>query len=308
MQQQSTLRIAADTEEQHRTDVESSAEPAISEETLQIERAYEQAEEVDVSRYSDEYSFTRFVSAVLEELGKDYTDAEARLVDEIDDPDDVHFGILLALPDDSLLFVGSDPTANDAIPWFAFCIERYDPMPAPATAQEALDLLKPPDVKDIEHDLDWLPDRHGEWWLIPTELVPGGEIHTPGVASRPFGPSPLGNHVPREWAATVPDDAFLETFHENVESAPSSIRTMPEAIEWTWRQTNKRVPPEDAPTWADIRDWAGDIIVRGTVRHRDNDHFVENCGDVWHKAVTHDVEVYTGDGIAERIHLDYHGR
>jgi hypothetical protein len=100
----------------------------------------------------------------------------------------------------------------------------------------------------------------------------------------------------------------MDDIQENVDSAPSTIQTVPEAIDWTYRQTQKTTPPEDAPQWADIREWAGDVLVKGTIRHRDNDHYIEDCGDVWHKAVTHRVEVYTSDAIGEGVHLDYYGQ
>lgn len=267
---------------------------------------YERAEDVAVRSYTDQYSFHRFVDAVLDRVGIGHTHEDAKLVDELVAPEDVHFGILLAYPDESLMFVGSDPTAKDSIPWFAFTIDRHEPVPAPETAQDALDMLKPPDVQDVEHTENWLPDRHGEWWLVPSEVVPVSTPFKPGVSSRPFGPSPLGNHVPREYAFTRSDDAFMQAFRTNT-NAPSTIATVPEALEWTFRQVRKKNPPDHAPDWSDIRTWAGNVLVRGTIRHRDDDHYVENVGEVWHKAVTHNVEVYTGDGIATDIHLDYHG-
>lgn len=271
---------------------------------------YADARDVDYSEYDNHNTFPRFITAVLDELGKDFTSDDARLVDEIPaaETDDVHFGILLAYPDESLMFVGSDPTAKDAVPWFAFTIEPTEPLPAPESARDALDLLKPPEVRDVVAEDDWLPDRHGEWWLLPSQLVPAGTVFQPGVQSTPYWPSPLGNHVPREYAFTVSDGEFMDRFTQHVSSVPSTVETPPEAIEWSWRQLQKAAPPDDAPSWADIRSFAGDVIVRGTVRHRDDDHYVENLGDVWHKAVTHDVEVYTGDDAAERVHLDYHGR
>lgn len=266
---------------------------------------YEQGAEFDVAEFHDSYSFPRFVTAVLNELGKDYDATDARLVDALDEPEDVHFGFLAAFPDESLLFVGSDPTAKDSIPWFAFVIERHQPIPAPESAQDALDLLKPRDVKDIEQDDDWLAPRHGEWWLLPCSLVPAGSVFTPGVSSRPYGPSPLGNHVPREYAFTTPDGEFMDAF-EDATDAPASIQTPPEAIEWIAQQIRR--PHADSPIWADVREWAGEVLVRGTIRHRDNDHFVENVGETWHKAQTHDIEVYTGDEMATNIHLDYYGQ
>lgn len=268
---------------------------------------YEAGDDVDVTRFEDNYTFPRFIEAVLKELGKDFAIDDARLFDDIANPVDVDFGFLLVYPDDSLMFVGSDPTAKDAVPWFSFVIERHEPMPAPGSAQGALDLLKPPSVQDALHEDDYLPDRHGEWWLLPTTLIPGGTVFEPGVQDKPMGPSPLGNHVPREYAFTVSDKEFMQRFRDGVD-APSTIASPPEAIEWTWRQIRRPSTNDDAPGWADVREWAGDVLVRGTIRHRDDDHFVENCEQRWHVAETHDVEVYTGDGIAERVHLDYHGR
>lgn len=269
---------------------------------------YEAADDVDVSRFEDNYTFPRFIDAVLHEFGKDFSNADARLVDEVDDPEDIHFGGLLVFPDESLMFVGSDPTAKDSIPWFSFVIERHEPMPAPETARDALDLLRPPSVQDLVYEEDFLPARHGEWFLIPTTMIPVGTVFEPGVSSDPMGPSPLGNHVPTQYAFTTSDHEFMAQFHDDVDRAPDTISTPPEVIDWTWQQIRKPATADDAPGWADIRSWAGDVLVQGTIRHRDDDHFVESCTDGWYKAVTHDVEVYTGDGVAERVHLDYHGR
>lgn len=274
----------------------------------ELAQRYETAEEIDLREFTKQYSFPKFISAVLDRLGKDFDHEAARVVDEIDDPEDVHFGMLLTFPDESVMFVGSDPTAKDSIPWFCFTIERHEPRPAPETAQDALDMLKPASVRDVEHEDNFLPDRHGEWWLLPVNLVPAGSVFKPGVGSKPYGPSPLGNHVPTEYAFTARDSVFMDKFRENVPSAPKTITTPEEVIEWSWRQVRKSDPPEDAPDWADIRSWAGDVLVRKTIRHRENDHFVEGLGEVWHKAETHDVRVYTGDEIATDIHLDYHGR
>lgn len=269
---------------------------------------YGDADQVDLRDYEGAYSFPRFVTAVCDAIGKDYGQDDARVLDAMPETTDINFGILLVFPDEMLLFVGSDPTANDAIPWYAFAIEPMEPVPTPTTAQDALDLLKPPAVRDHIADDGWIPDRHGEWWLLPTTLVPAGSVYQPGVSSRPFGASPLGNHVPREYAFTVQDDEFMERFEAVCPDAPTSIKTPTEVIQWTRRQLRKATTPEYAPSWADIRHCADEVLVRGTVRHRDNDHFVEKLGDQWHRALTHDFEVYTGDGVAEDVHLDYHGQ
>jgi len=258
-----------------------------------------------------EYYVRRFARAVFSRLEKDVDVDSARVVDTITPSKDIDDGMLLAFPDESLLFLGKDPTTTDeTFPWYGFTIEPNEPVPAPDTAQDALDLLKPIEVQQVVEDEHWIPNRHGEWWLLPTALVPGGSTFTPGVQSRPYGPSPLGNHVPREWAFTVTDKTFMERFRENVDSAPNSIKSVPEAIQWSYRQQNKpcNIRPDDAPLWADIRDWGGDVLVKGTLRHRENDHFLENCHERWHKATTHRMEVYTADDVGDRVHLDYYGQ
>jgi len=270
---------------------------------------YDDAAPADLTDYCENYTFPTFVDSVLDAIGTEFTAGDARLVDDLEDADDedVHFGALLVLPDETLLFLGSDPTAKDAIPWFAFAIEPFEPIPAPGTADDALSLLRPPSVQDVLAEDDFLPMRHGEWFLIPTTMIPAGTVVQPGVADEPYGPSPLGNHVPREFAFTVRDDVFMERFREST-SAPETVGTVSEAIEWTHRQISKPFAVKGAPDWADIRHWAGDVLVRHSVRHRDEDHFVEDCGDQWHVAVTHDIEVYTGDEVATDVHIDYHGR
>lgn len=267
---------------------------------------YDDAAEPDWDAICDHYKFQRFVTAVCERADIPATAEDARLDDQLDEPEDVHFGALFVLPNETLLFVGSDPTAKDSVPWFAFPIERHAPVPAPESAQAALDMLKTPTVRDIEHEDAWLAPRHGEWWLIPSDLVPVSSVTRPGVASKPYGPSPLGNHVPREYAFNVSDDAFMDEFHRRVD-APESITTPASAVEWTHRQLSKSPVPEGTPDWATIREIGGEVLVRGTIRHRENDHFVEHLGETWHRAQTHDFEVYTGDEVATDIHLDYHG-
>jgi hypothetical protein len=249
------------------------------------------------------------VRELFTELGKDLAPEDARLVDEIEPSKDIDDGMLVAFPDESLMFLGADPTTKDQMPWYGFTIEPMEPIPAPQNAQDALDLLKPPEVQETIQQENWIPDRHGEWWLLPTKLMPLSETFKPGVKSKPYGPSPLGNHVPRDYAFTATEDEFMQGFRESVDSAPRSIQTVPEAIQWSFRQQNKdpSVRPDDAPSWADIREWAGDVLVKGTIKHRDDDHFVENCGETWHKAITHRVEVYTADALGEGVHLDYYG-
>lgn len=257
-----------------------------------------------------------FLKRLLPELGKDeFVDDrrhvhhyeqldELRVVDDldVDETDDVDEAVLFALPDESLLFLGADPTAKDTTPLFAFIVEPFAPIPAPTSAQDALDLLRPGQVRDAFQEGDE-PDRQGEWWLLPTRKVPIGETFEPGVNSRPFGASPLANHVPREWGMTVSTTEFMDGVRDRVDELPDSIITPPEVVEWTHRQ-HQRVPtPEYAPEWGEIQDLAGEILVRGTLRHRDDEHFVESLGETWHVAETHDMDVYTADEF-DRVVLD----
>jgi len=257
-----------------------------------------------------------FIKALLPELGKDeFLDDrrsihhfeqldDLRLVDELDadETGDVDLAVLFALPDESLLFVGSDPTAKDTTPLFGFIVEPFAPIPPPTSAQEALDLLRPEEIREVFDGGDE-PARQGEWWLLPTRKVPVGTHFRPGVNSRPYGPSPLGNHVPREWGMTVSDDEFMAGVRDRVEQLPASIQTPPEVIEWVHRQHSRVPTPEFAPEWEEVQELAGDILVRGTLRHRENDHFVEQLGDQWHSAQTHEMDVYTADEF-DRVVLD----
>lgn len=246
-----------------------------------------------------------FVDALLSEIPIEASIADARLVDVLRESDDVDFGMLLVWSSEDLLLIGSDPTAKDALPLFGFHVGAADPVPAPSDVEDALGLLKPAAVEDALHEDDYLPDRQGEWWLLPTPQVPVSETFQPGVARRPYGPSPLGNHVPPEFAFTVFGSEFVERFHDHVDgAAPSSLSSPMEVLEWIHRQHNRRPTPDYAPDWEEVRSLAGTILVRGTVRHREDDHFVENVGDAWHEAQTHSMDVWTADAVNVRPRID----
>lgn len=303
-------------EEQFTTDSATEAEAGaeVDDVDVHVPGFYDEADEPPWNDYGRQTA--AFIKALLPAVGKDdYLDdrrhvhhykqlGDLRRVDELDASatDDVDLAVLFALPDESLLFVGSDPTARDTAPLFGFVVEPVAPIPAPATAQEALDLLRPGQVREA-FDAGVEPDRQGEWWLLPTRKVPVGATFDPGVNSRPFGASPLANHVPREWGMTVAPDEFMTCVRERVPELPASIETPPEVIEWTHRQHQKIPTPEHVLKWEDVQELAGDILVRGTLRHRENDHFVENLGEQWHVAKTHGMDVYTADEF-DRVVLD----
>ena len=62
-----------------------------------------------------------------------------------DSANDVDFSYPIDFPEESLLFVGSDPTIRESAMHFGFIVECHQPMPAPTSFQEALDLLRPGD-------------------------------------------------------------------------------------------------------------------------------------------------------------------
>lgn len=100
---------------------------------------------------------------------------------------------------------------------------------------------------------------------------------------------------------TTKPDEFMTRVREEFE-LPESITTPPEVVDWVHRQ-HQRVPtPEGVPEWAELQTIAGDILVRGTLRHREDEHFVEEL-DSWHLAETHDMEVWTADEF-DRVRLD----
>lgn len=266
---------------------------------------YESATPFDLSDF-DGRRLPAFLEEVATEESIEHENHEdARLLhreDWLDDPDyGSDYGLLLVWPDETLMFVGSDPTASGP-PWFAYTISPFEPVPAPTDAQAALDRLKPPAVRDVVHEEGFVPQRQGEWWLRPTELRPTGETFRPGSAAQRHPPSPLGSHVPTEWGISASDAQFMSRAREAVD-LPSSVATVPEVVEWSVRQINK---PDSDLRWHDVRQWANDVLVRGTIRHRDGDHPMEKVGTEWHLAETHDLECYTADDI-EGIHLDYYG-
>lgn len=313
-----TLRIVDQPAPDHDTDVETEeSEPPTAEIDsadleVQSHSTYAEATEPEWDRYS------RRTGAFLCELLPAVEKAEfvndsvhhfkqleeLRVVDELDtaETDDVDLAVLFALPDESVVFVGQDPTTKDGSPLFGFVVEPFAPIPEPTTAQEALDLLRPGDVRDAFAEGDE-PDRQGEWWLLPTKQVPLSATYRPGVQSRPYGPSPLDNHVPREWGMTATPEEFMTRVREAVPQLPESVETPPEVVEWMDRQHRKRVTPEFVPDFEDLVAFADEVLIRGTLRHRENDHYTESVGEQWHRAVTHEMEVFTADEFG-RVFLD----
>lgn len=246
-----------------------------------------------VRRFGGEATVEAFVEGVLEADWRGYHVDEARLVEDgssLAMSDDVVAPVLLALPDETLLFVGADPTSTArTFPLFAFTVERTAPVPTPTTAEEALDLLKPGAVREALDDRE-VVSRQGEWFLVATDRVPVGGTWSPGRE----GASPLGNHVPTEYGFAVDESLFVERFHEAVPSAPSSLKSVPEILETVRKWDNSTL---DRPGYELVQEIGDTVFVRGSVRHRHRDHGNLDAGGRWREAHTHDVDVYTADDV-----------
>lgn len=205
--------------------------------------------------------------------------------------------LLLVAPDATRLFIGEDPTARDSNGLYGYVIEPDDRLPLVRTTQEALDLLKPAQAQAAEME-DATPLRQGEWFLVPTDEEPKSRVFSGGVNERPFGGSPLENHVATEYALGVSESEFLERFEElcpdlaeHVDGAGDAFRRV--AKGYRIAQLDGIELETDLPDFESLRKAAEPIYVRGTLRHRENDHYMERIGDGWHLAVTHDVDVFT---------------
>lgn len=202
------------------------------------------------------------------------------------DADHAEEGVLLTHESGVQVYIGWDSTAypdNDLFGFVPFDGTEGTPVPS---AADALDLLKPFAAAAREDDM---VTRQGEWFLVPTDDHPGSGPCKPGVGSRPYGGSPLESHVPREYALGVSAGTFLQRVHEAFD-VPADIRNVQPFFDWLHAQDAASELFEEA------RDLAEGVYVRGTVRHRGNEHYLANVGEEWHRAVTHDREVMTTVG------------
>lgn len=245
-------------------------------------------------------------------------------------PDDhEESGVLLTHDSGTQVYVGWDSTShttgqNDLFGFVPFDGETGVRVPS---ATDALDLLKPHDAVARES-----VTRQGEWFAVDVDEEPVGSVQKPGVSekdwrySSPFtetdfdtrheavgavtlefdagaissvdaertytGGSPLESHVPRDYALGTDAETFLERVHEELDDLPSDAGSVQEVFDWLYETDAEPRVYERA------RELADGVYVRGTLRHRDNEHYVENAGEDWRRAVTHDWDVMTADSMA----------
>lgn len=245
--------------------------------------------------------------------------------------DDDERGVLLEHKNGVQVYVGWDSTAWDDYEMFGFVpFDGENGVRAPS-AEDALDLLRPNEAAAAS---DSRVERQGEWFLIPTDDEPGGTIQTPGVSSKewryvvpgvgtfetrheaigeaatvqhplalesvraereyPCG-SPLDNHIPRDWKTAVDDDTFVGRFfkYKGGHSGFDAHSTPQDVVDYIFEREDQY--DDEMEVYDDIREMAEGIYVRGTLRHRDNEHEMSRAEE-WRKATTHDWDVMTQDG------------
>lgn len=217
-------------------------------------------------------------------------------------------GALLEHKDGSQVYIGRDSTAHDSTMFGFVPFDGTQGIPVPSAA-DALDLLRPDEALATEQ-------RQGEWFFVDaseTHSEAKGTIQKPGVGSRPFGGSPLENHVPRDWKTRCHDMEFVRRVAQEVAGVESaaefnekgiSILDLPVA----WQDHPQDIFDKIHEGEVDLsleraRELADGIYVRGTVRHRGSEHRMTNLED-WHQPMTHDYEVITLDPQTRSYHVD----
>jgi len=258
---------------------------------------YETADDVMPQSLMPTWLPQRFAEELVEETDISWVLADFRVAECNNQHSDEGFEILMVAPDGTRMFIGEDATARDSNGLFGYIIEPDDRLPLVRTAQEAIDILKPAQATAAEME-GATPMRQGEWFLVPTDDEPVSRVFSGGVSERPFGGSPLENHVPTEFALGVGEEEFMDEFRSLCPEMKAD--TMQEAFE-RLAKAFRIAQLEDVeletpiPDFEEVRKICEPIYVRGTLRHRENDHYMESIGDQWHLAVTHDVDVFTID-------------
>lgn len=250
--------------------------------------------------------------------------------DVLDDPDED--GLLLEHKDGLQVYVGYDSTAQERQNLFGFvAFDGTEGVRAPS-AEDALGLLTPNEA--VGADV-----RQGEWFLVESDGEPKGSIQKPGLASKEWrytapgigkfetrhdaigaatkeagayvidavraekeytSGSPLDNHLPRDWKTAVDDETFvLRVAEELGEDADRDLffdATPQDVIDAIYEG-------EIDLDYDRARELAGGVYVRGTIRHRENEHTMEKADD-WMQATTHDWDVVTADEQSRSYAMD----
>lgn len=242
-----------------------------------------------VDRISD-YAET-FLEAVASEADPAAEIDDYRYVDVVESDQGLQF--LVGYPDGTQILVGRDETSKDS---GLFSIVLEDD-PAVKTVADALETLKPEPVKAAERAEDVRVRRQGEWWFVESDEDPAFSV-SGELGMKPYGYSPMDTHVAREYGFGLEHDELLrelslyvsdgecDQVFDSVPRCFDSIRNRDIVWEGEW---GGRFPEFD---WDRIVSICEGIYARGTVRHRDREHYMLSLGDNWHQAFTHDTTVH----------------
>lgn len=207
------------------------------------------------------------------------------------------------------IVVGRDPSAHFQFQTFGFVCT---PETNVETPHDALAVIRPEEAQQAINDGRRVK-RHGEWFLIPGDpsdpYDPAGSEQKTGVSARPFGGSPLDNHIPREWATGVEDHVFVKRFLERADlrEGVTVPQTPQEVADLVYQHTSGQQDVFEHHvelTYPDLWAMAETIYVKGTIRHRETEHSLLGIQGGWHKAITHDHQVYTADQAFQTLSAD----
>lgn len=101
--------------------------------------------------------------------------------------------------------------------------------------------------------------------------------------------SPLDSHIPRDWRTEVSQIEFKSRIRDRIGDSDKILDTL--GIAWNPQDVVDAIYDDRLDlTMEDVREAAGGIYVRGSVRHRENEHRMTAFED-WRTATTHDQDV-----------------
>jgi len=174
-----------------------------------------------------------------------------------------------------------DPTHHSDKEATGFMVSE-DEMKAADRVGDLVDLLLPEAVRDSalpvvgsneitrtdDDRVGNVTQRQGEWFFVPTDVESTGDVRKPlADGSGGSTDNPLGNHVPRDLAQILPRECnscgesnFEWGLDGSIECKGCGVTS-------------------------------GGDVVRGTVRHDENEHYMARLGETWHTPVSHDRSV-----------------
>lgn len=240
------------------------------------------------SGVSSDYTQT-FLNAVAAELGIDKSEREPEFVDLKESEAGKQF--LLEFQKGIQVAIGRDATSKDS-GLFAFVVDS-DASPV-TTVTAALNTLKPDPVQAAEASKGITVYRQGEWWFVETDEEPAFSV-SGELGQKPYGPSPMENHVAREYGFGLPRTKLLQklSLHATDGRSKNKLNRVPRCFRDLQRQHDRQWSSKlSGFAWEEVPDVCGGLYVRGSVRHRDTEHYMVSLGESWHRAYTHDTTVY----------------